>query len=387
MNPLYQNNPTIPNISILKIYDIIEQRQLTNSQMKEIWEIFDKINEISKGISNLSPHYYEDVNVFCIPVNKMLSKYDLVEDRNRILEKCKKILFVIEQADKEGPTRQLINTLISNDKVDINEVKELLANGVTNVNAKAGNLRETPLIWAVHNKRPDIVVELLKESITDVNCMNSINFTALCYAREPAIAQLLINDPRTDVNGGRVPLLEAVLCECPEVVRVLLSCKDIDVNKIYRDDSPLMAACRRNNTEIIKILLSDDRINVNQDYGGGKTLLLTSMHHQKCEAAMILLNDKRIDVNIAEINFKTPIFVLDFCHGLELAKILIERTNFGVENEIGKDLLIHTERKMNYYKPCDEEYKFWKKCMEFIQLKMNPQENCIDVFIKFLTNL
>ena len=163
---------------------------------------------------------------------------------------------------------------------------------------------ETALIIAARFGHTDMV-QLLLENDVDVhietNKGNPILYIA-CYMGKLDIIQLLLAEPRIDVNkkkeGGFSPLFIACLKGHVDVVKLLLAEPRVDVNaQTNGGSSPLHIACSLNKPDIVKLLVSSKRVNVNlQDANGNTALHLTI---QKDGDTLMKLLLKRHDIRLS----------------------------------------------------------------------------------------
>jgi ankyrin repeat protein len=121
---------------------------------------------------------------------------------------------------------------------------------------------------SAHNdKLPDYEVNINKFSETGNNA-----FHIACRVGHVAIVQLLLADPRLEVNkvskvvGNRAT---AFYFACSrghwEIVQLLLAHPQVDVNlpRAYDRETPFFAACENNHVTIVDLLLADRQVNVN----------------------------------------------------------------------------------------------------------------------------
>lgn len=201
-------------------------------------------------------------------------------------------------------------------------VKLLLAYGGVDINAK--DVRGgTALIWASCNDQEAVVELLVARDEIDMNSTDHDGDTALSNAAgcgHDAIVKLLLTNEGIDVNArnrdgattliiacqgtlvdvntseeeGETELIEESGCWREAIVKLLLSCKEIDVNARNRDgETALMKACARTHVNtnndldpvlvnasgrgheaIVKMLLAYEGIDVNASNQEGNTALL-----------------------------------------------------------------------------------------------------------------
>lgn len=128
------------------------------------------------------------------------------------------------------------------------------------------------LIWAIENKKETVVRKLLRLG-ADVNCRKA--------------------------NHAHTPLTMAVKCEWEEMVELLLSQEDIDVNFHRRllVDAPLILAVRKGNMSIVRRLMAVPGIDVNITSDESMTPFLLAASFGNLEMMSTLLKTGRVDIN------------------------------------------------------------------------------------------
>lgn len=167
----------------------------------------------------------------------------------------------------------------------IPEIARMLIQAGADVNSKDQN-RETLLHYAVRHNNIEIT-RMLIDAGADVNAQNIFGQTPLHQAiyipkiarmlidagtdehtqnentvmkDKPEIARMLISAQGVDINiqnkNGQTPLYQAVICNKPKIVRMLLSA-GADTNiKDEHGETPLYQAVMKDKPEIVRMLLS-----------------------------------------------------------------------------------------------------------------------------------
>ena len=148
-----------------------------------------------------------------------------------------------------------------------------------------------------------------KDRGEDVNNRNADNQTVLldvagqCSENHLSILKLLLEQPSTEVNladdEGNTALHRATNSKNIEAVRILLADQRVDINwKNSMKMTPLIIAAKEaDNIDILKLLIAESRVDVNWETANHMTALLTTALHPNIEAARLLLDDPRVDVN------------------------------------------------------------------------------------------
>ena len=166
---------------------------------------------------------------------------------------------------------------------------------------------------------------LLSSWLIDCNRMDNDERTPLLIAAargNTEIVNLLLSKPDIDVNKceqvmcigertkGRTPLYFAAWHGHTEIVKLLLDYPGIDVNKAqyYNRKTPLNIAATNGRTEIVKLLLNFPGIDVNKADYDNKTPLNNAVTNGRTEIVKLLLDYPGIDVNKADMYYKkTPL--------------------------------------------------------------------------------
>lgn len=201
------------------------------------------------------------------------------------------------------------------EKNNIQKVKNLLDSGV-NINVKYDEYdqdsynNDTPLLFACLHNRIEIVKLLLTYPNIDINYINKDGFTPL---------------NTVSFNGFR------------KIASLLLSySKDIDVNiRDVERASSLDLACEMNNTSIVELLLthpnSKDKIDVNNEFyepeETDNNFIVSPLHiaieKEPILLFSLLLGHPRIDVNSKDITGQTPLEKAVLKNKLNIVNLLL----------------------------------------------------------------
>ncbi|PGH02268.1 hypothetical protein AJ80_08893 [Polytolypa hystricis UAMH7299] len=163
------------------------------------------------------------------------------------------------------------------------------------------------------------------ETRCDKGC--SVLYYAVTYGR-PDIVQLLLGSKRIDCNGGCLngncselpdcgnPLLAATMAGYVEIVKLLLSQENIDLNVTDAKGRPALciAASHKQNLEVTKLLLAYKATDPNLRDSNGLSALDHAMKYGTMEAVELLLSVEGIDATAREVDGTTP---LEFVARLE----------------------------------------------------------------------
>ncbi|KAJ5948554.1 hypothetical protein N7454_001861 [Penicillium verhagenii] len=159
---------------------------------------------------------------------------------------------------------------------------------------------------------------------------------ASCMGLENAVCKML-TDCDIDVNGltanGRTPLFWAVYEGHTEIVRLLLSAPDIDVNMgdTMTGVSPLFLAAGfdASHTEIVKLLLDTPDVDVNMTASAiGQSPFIQAALSDSTEIAKLILNAPNIDINVTDCSTgQLAIWWPIILRNVEIVRALLEAPN------------------------------------------------------------
>lgn len=156
--------------------------------------------------------------------------------------------------------------------------------------------------------KEQIITELLKSPLTDINVVDSASNTALnlCIQSDIfPIANLLLQDSRIkpDIpnDANRTPLFYATLEGNLEILGLLLSSPKVDVN--YQDQYGYTALSYRlrdesENIEIVKLFLKNKKLNINLANNNNNTALHLAQISGDKESVIAILKDKRTNPSL-----------------------------------------------------------------------------------------
>jgi ankyrin repeat protein len=193
----------------------------------------------------------------------------------------------------------------------------LLDQDNVNVDRKDNN-GYTPLHIAAYNCQLN-AIECLLEKGADANHVNlESGLTPLARAvlqEDINVVRLLCSQKNIDVNFEskykgrlRTPLAVAIANGFQEGVQYLLGREDIDVNKYDWDErTPLDLAITQRKVDAVRLLAEHPKVNVNLVSSRGRTALVEAAKWAPPEIVKILLAHPDIDVNLADSSGDTPL--------------------------------------------------------------------------------
>ena len=187
---------------------------------------------------------------------------------------------------------------------------------------------------AVLENNTTLVGILLKCHQMDINFAGQDGNTALFLAAREghhSVAQMLLEDPRTDVNKachGFTPLLMATWACHPEVVKFLLGHPEVDVNNSYDGKASITIAIDKGYTDIVELLLAHPDVEVKK--GRDDRALILASARGLNQTVSTLINRFQIDVNIIDSDNRTPLYWASLMGHPGVVRVLLESPNVDV---------------------------------------------------------
>ncbi|KAF7166682.1 hypothetical protein CNMCM6106_002398 [Aspergillus hiratsukae] len=162
-----------------------------------------------------------------------------------------------------------------------------------------------------------VAVKMLLYQGADVNAYNTLGYPALHLAvqmTEPAMAKLLLSHRDLDVNKRArdkcqfTALHKAVSVGRVSMVNLLLIKDGIDINaRDIKGRTPLWWATKNNNSAVAKRLLAENGLDINAASVGGSTPLHHAVNRGNMMIVHSLLAEDRLDPNIPDKAGLTPL--------------------------------------------------------------------------------
>ncbi|PGH04861.1 hypothetical protein AJ79_06946 [Helicocarpus griseus UAMH5409] len=234
-----------------------------------------------------------------------------------------------------------------------NVVEELLKHPSVDAEICELDEKKTALEIAAELGR-DSIVELLL-SHPSVDATSGGNGFALSYAAEgghAGVVRLLLNVPQVNPNarplngrypayGGLTPLTRAALCGHNDVVRLLISHKDIDVNLKTTEApgwdgwAPLGRAVKYSHSDVVATLLEHPHTQVNIEQTWGQTPLAEASQENLPEIIELLLACDCIDPNVRDFYGRGPVFYAADYRSYKAMKLLLSHP--GIQAHVPDD--------------------------------------------------
>lgn len=193
--------------------------------------------------------------------------------------------------------------------------------------------KSSALLWAA-SEGQDTTARLCIQQGADPNITDPMNATPLSLAvnhRHPKVVKVLLECKDTDVNTGvdegDSPLYCAALFGVRDVVKLLLEGArvTVDVKDSSWGEAPLHAAANGGNTEVVKLLLDDPRVDVNVRDSMQYTPLALAAQSGYADTVRLLLDDERVDVNLTDSENRTPLRLAAGKGSAEIVELLLQR--------------------------------------------------------------
>jgi ankyrin repeat protein len=227
-----------------------------------------------------------------------------------------------------------------------------------NVNVdRKDNKGYTPLCIAAYNCQLN-AIECLLEKGADANHVNlESDLSPLVQAvlqQDIDVVRLLGSQKNIDMNCEnkldvplRTPLTEAITNCFQEGVQYLLGREDIDVNKHHWDGlTPLLLAVIYRAVDIVRLLAAHPKINVNLASSGGRIALVDAARSAPLEIVEILLAHPDINVNLADSSRHTPLITaaIDGRTEVILSLLCHSDVDLGLEDRGGNTAMKYARR-------------------------------------------
>jgi len=124
-------------------------------------------------------------------------------------------------------------------------------------------------------------------------------------------------------------------------VKELLQLPDIDINQKEQNElgyTPLILACRSGNVEIVKLLLNQKRIDVNLESYSGTTPFLWACFHEKMDIVEVFLKNNQVDINKEDNCGCTPLIRASIWGKVEVVKRILASRRELVLHGVAIDL-------------------------------------------------
>ena len=189
----------------------------------------------------------------------------------------------------------------------------------------------TPLYIASYHGQDEIVRLLLSHSNIDIN-KNPDGYSALGMATQrnhTEVVQLLTE------AGAEYSILDAVGWNDVALVQKCLNEDGCDVNQVNSEGcTPLFIASGRGHVEIIQTLLTRDDIDVNKPNEDGRTPLWMASYKGHVQIVQTLLTRDDIDVNKPTKDGVSPFFVASQQDHVEIVTLLLSLPNIDVNQSM-----------------------------------------------------
>ena len=200
---------------------------------------------------------------------------------------------------------------------DIKMVQTLCAEEGLDINARGGQLKETPLHWATMYKHHAIVEYLLSQPEIEVNAVTPQGgYTPLYWAvrnKDLQSVKALCSHQKIEPNQRfgqleETPLHLAVRSNCLETVKILCSTPGIDVNAedstvLCLGKTPLRLATDLDNYDIMCFLcrLPGIRLDIEDPEGRKAMVLRRAVEKNDVETVKYLCSEKLKDMDITSV--------------------------------------------------------------------------------------
>ncbi|KAK2800454.1 hypothetical protein FQN50_008128 [Emmonsiellopsis sp. PD_5] len=214
---------------------------------------------------------------------------------------------------------RLANTLESEQDINVVAQTNHLLHAIFNRHLYRYNIQHngsSALFWAAAHGRDSTIRLLLKYGV-DINASDGAKATALHAAvrnRRLSVMELLLSLPgiipdRED-DTGHTPLSWASCNGYVEEVKILLACRQLDVNSKRRKGiTPLADALGNDQEAVVEVLLAEENIDVNSINNYGCTPLHIAINSGSKALVKLLLSTGRVELNSKDHDGCTPLLI------------------------------------------------------------------------------
>ncbi len=168
----------------------------------------------------------------------------------------------------------------------------------------------------------------------NVNIIDELTDLIRVENNDTLISQIIVNLALLKVNINRLKngknnliLIQAIYDQDTNLLKKLLSFKEVDVNvrEKYRYSALMIAICCYNRTcpEVIEILLSNKDINIDYKVNGNSALSL-ALYYGYIDIAKLLIA-QGANINVQDTNGNTPLMLAVKSNNIDLVKLLLEK--------------------------------------------------------------
>ena len=219
----------------------------------------------------------------------------------------------------------LLKYLLKIEGIDIN---------FSNVECPSG---ATALFMAVQHDRVNVVKILNRAAGIDINqrCGGGTVLAKACQVGYTQIVKILLTNDEIDVNKTR-PIGVAITNGHTKIVKLLLANKTLDVNQTNDDGvTPLIQAVKLPNAgEMVKLILVRNDVDLNATTENGSSALLIACQRDVVDlhAIDLLLSKEDIDVNLAKTDEwgTSPLIAAIECTHVRVVKSLLNNKHIDV---------------------------------------------------------
>jgi ankyrin repeat protein len=276
------------------------------------------------------------------------------------LKKVKKLLYNsnvhVNYSDKDGFTA-LMHACSTN---NIAMVELLLSCRHIDVNAILKN-GQSALIMAIKKNYLTIIQALIKRDDLQINYENKDDDTPLLYAIE--LYKNELNELNAlwssavgvssaiGINENNRHVYDTKVITLFNILHALLKHKNIDLNyKSKKNRTALLVAIYYEQNDVVKLLLSHPNLDVNLRATIGLyccTPLMLAVNKENSEIVTQLLNHKKIDINMLSIINITPLMCVSLNEKLEMVRLFFDE-NLHINSEELARCAFHAVKFITY---------------------------------------
>ncbi|KAG4086657.1 ankyrin repeat-containing domain protein [Neocallimastix lanati (nom. inval.)] len=286
---------------------------------------------------------YDGKTIFDIPINNENDEFI------KFLISYKYIDLYVHDIKKRIPIKNAYNLI---NKSCFNILLERMMDSYT---YRLG-MKTTLLIWAISYEEKEVYNYILKKiKPKNINLTDSSNRSALLWAikkKNREVVDILLSYPDIDVNicdkYGNTPILLTAIHQDIITMKKLIKDFNVDVNeKNNFGNTPLIIATDKKYIDIANILIENKNIDINAHNNNKITALMYAIFKDCNEIIFKILKQPNLDINAIDNKGNTVLMLASKKGNLQLVKAILKipNININIKNSENKTAIVYAIEK------------------------------------------